>query len=67
VGSLCSFNAVTVLMLPLALILIMPSKYFRAILFVISAILVWIIAISIAVTLALAQAKPESSMTPPLE
>jgi hypothetical protein len=65
VGSLCSFNAVTVLMLPLALILIMPSKYFRAILFVISAILVWIIVISIAVTLALAQAKPESSMNRP--
>jgi hypothetical protein len=65
--TICSFNAVTVLMLPRAPILIMPSKYFRAILFVISAILVWIIAISTAVTLALAQAKPESSMTPPLE
>lgn len=58
--AICTFNAVSMLMLPLALILIMPGRYFRAILFVISAILVWIIAISMTVPLVVTHSKAES-------
>jgi succinate dehydrogenase/fumarate reductase cytochrome b subunit len=50
-----SFNAVSVLMLPLALILTMPVTYFRAIPFLIAAILVCIVAISMAAPLVLSR------------
>ena len=53
--TICYFNALGVLLLPLALILIMPARYFRAILFVIAATLVWIVALSMAVALMLVQ------------
>ena len=53
--TICRFNALSVLLLPLALMLIMPARYFRAILFVIATTLVWIVAISMAVPLILAQ------------
>ena len=62
--TICCFNAISVLLLPLALILIMPARYFRAILFVIAATLVWIIAISMAVPLMLAQAPSKSRLAP---
>jgi hypothetical protein len=53
--TICSFNAVSVLMLPLALILTMPVTYFRAIPFLIAAILVCIVAISMAAPLVLSR------------
>ncbi len=53
--TICYFNALSILLLPLALILIMPARYFRAILFVIAATLVWIVAISMTVPLILLQ------------
>ena len=54
--TICCFNAISVLLLPLALIVIMPARYFRAILFVIAATLVWIGAISMVVSLLLTHA-----------
>jgi hypothetical protein len=65
--TICCFNAVGVLMLPLALICIMPARYFRAVLFVISAILVWIVAISMVVPLILGHPKPVPPTPSPLE
>ena len=53
--TICYFNALGILLLPLALVLIMPARYFRAILFVIAATLVWIVALSMAVPLMLIQ------------
>ena len=53
--TICCFNALGVLLLPVALILIMPARYFRATLFVIAATLVWIVAISMTVPLMLAR------------
>jgi hypothetical protein len=53
--TICSFNAVSILMLPLALILTMPATYFRAIPFLIAAILVCIVAISMAAPLVLSR------------
>jgi hypothetical protein len=53
--TICCFNALGVLLLPLSLILIMPARYLRAILFVIAATLVWIVAISMAAPLVLMQ------------
>ena len=50
---ICDFNALTVLLLPVALILTMPVLYFRALLFLITAALIWIVAISMAVPLVL--------------
>ena len=51
--TICYFNAVGVLLLPLSLVLFMPARYFRAILFVTAATLVWLVAISIVVSLML--------------
>jgi hypothetical protein len=56
--TICIFNAGGVLLLPLALVLIMPTRYFRAMLFVVAATLVWIVAISMAVPLVLGRADP---------
>jgi hypothetical protein len=53
--TICCFNALGVLLLPVALILTMPARYFRATLFVIAATLVWIDAISMTVPLMLAR------------
>jgi hypothetical protein len=50
---ICRFNAMTVLLLPVVLVLTMPVRYFRAILFLIAAALTWIVAISMAVPLVL--------------
>ncbi len=58
--TICTFNAGSMLLLPLALILIIPSRYFRAMLFVISAILVWVIAISMTVPLVVTRSRAES-------
>lgn len=58
--TICCFNTIGVLLLPFALILTMPARYFRAIPFVLAATLVWIIAISIAVPLMLAQVHDSS-------
>jgi len=62
--TICSFNAVSVLMLPLALILAMPAAYFRAIPFLIAAILVCIVAISMAAPLVLSRPSKLSSIIP---
>jgi hypothetical protein len=43
---ICGFNALGVFLLPVALVMIMPARYFRAILFLVAATLVWIVAIS---------------------
>ena len=59
--TICCFNALGVLFLPVALILIMPARYFRAILFVIAATLVWIVAISMVVSLMLARIRRTSA------
>ncbi|MGB2633755.1 MAG: hypothetical protein WAM58_07450 [Candidatus Acidiferrum sp.] len=53
--TICSFNAISALLLPLALVLIMPARYFQAIPFVIATTLVWIVALSMVVPLILAQ------------
>lgn len=53
--TICCFNALSVLLLPLALVLIMPARYFRAIPFAIAATLIWIVAISMIVPLVLVQ------------
>jgi hypothetical protein len=58
--TICFFNALAVLLLPLALILIMPARYFRAALFVVAATLVWIVSISMAVPLVLGRLGPSS-------
>jgi len=58
---ICGFNALGVLLLPIALVLTMPARYFRAILFVIAAVLIWIVAISMMVPLVL---KNRGSTTP---
>jgi hypothetical protein len=50
---ICGFNALGVLLLPIALILIMPARYFRAMLFLVAATLVWIVAISMTVPMVL--------------
>ncbi len=55
--TICCFNAISVLMLPLALILTMPGRYFHAIAFLIAAILVWVVAISMWVPLVLVRSK----------
>lgn len=46
---ICGFNAFSLLLLPVALIVIMPARYFHAIPFLIAVMLVWIVAISITV------------------
>ena len=48
---ICSFNAVSVLLLPVALMVIMPVRYFQAMPFLIAATLVWIVAISMTLPL----------------
>jgi hypothetical protein len=58
---ICGFNALGVLLLPVALVLIMPARYFRAILFLIAATLVWIVAISMTVPLVLGKPRPPDS------
>lgn len=63
--TICSFNAASVLMLPIALTWTMPAKYFRAIPFLTAAILVWIVAISMSAPLVLAHPKLTSSHIPP--
>ena len=55
---ICAFNAFGVFLLPFALILTMPARYFAAILFLVAVILVWIVAISMIVPLVLR--KPRS-------
>jgi hypothetical protein len=62
--TICSINAISVLMLPLALILTMPATYFRAIPFLIAAMLVCIVAISMAAPLVLSRPSKLSSMIP---
>jgi len=57
---ICGFNALGVLLLPVVLVLIMPARYFRAILFLIAATLVWIVAISMTVPLVLGKPRPNS-------
>jgi hypothetical protein len=54
---ICGFNAFGVLLLPLVLVLTMPARYFRAVLFLIAASLVWIVAISMVVPLVLGRFK----------
>ena len=51
--TICLYNALGVLLLPVALTLIMPARYFRATLFVVATALVCIVAISMAVPLVL--------------
>ena len=51
--TICAFNALGVFMLPVALVLTMPARYFRAIPFLVASILVWIVAISMTVPLML--------------
>jgi peptidoglycan/LPS O-acetylase OafA/YrhL len=63
--TICRFNAVTVLMLPLALVLTMPSRYFHAIPFLVAAVLVCIVALSMSAPLALSRANRLSSNIPP--
>jgi hypothetical protein len=50
---ICGFNAFGVLLLPVALMLTMPARYFGAVLFLVAAILVWIVAISMTVPIVL--------------
>jgi hypothetical protein len=50
---ICAFNALGVFLLPVALVMIMPARYFRAILFLVAATLVWIVAISMTLPLML--------------
>src|ERR1700740_1709385 len=50
---ICAFNALGVFLLPVALVMIMPARYFRAIPFLVAAILVWIVAISMTLPLML--------------
>lgn len=57
---ICGFNALGVLLLPVALVLIMPARYFQAILFLVAASLVWIVAISMTVPLLLGRPKSVS-------
>jgi len=59
--TICGFNALGVLLLPVALVLIMPARYFRAILFLIAATLVWVVAISMTVPLVLGKPRPPNS------
>jgi hypothetical protein len=47
--TICAFNALGVSLLPVALVLTMPARYFRAILFLVASILIWIVAISMIV------------------
>jgi hypothetical protein len=56
--TICGFNAFGVLLLPVALIVIMPARYFRATLFLTAATLVWIVAISMTVPFWLAKPRP---------
>ena len=51
--TICGFNALGVFLLPVALVMIMPARYFRAILFLVAATLVWIVAISMTLPLVL--------------
>jgi peptidoglycan/LPS O-acetylase OafA/YrhL len=50
---ICGFNALGVFLLPVALVVIMPARYFRAIPFLVAATLVWIVAISMTLPLVL--------------
>lgn len=59
--TICGFNAVTVLMLPLALVLTIPAPYFRALPFLIAAILVCIVALSMSAPLVLSSTNRSSS------
>jgi hypothetical protein len=59
--SICCFNAISILMLPVVLILTMPVKYFSAIPFLTATILVSLVAISISAPLALVHSKPFSA------
>jgi hypothetical protein len=59
--TICCFNAISILTLPVVLILTMPVKYFNAIPFLTAAILVSLVAISISAPLALVHSKPLSS------
>lgn len=59
---ICGFNALGVFLLPVALVMIMPARYFRAILFLVAATLVWIVAISMTLPLVLgASGSPHST------
>ena len=51
--AICGFNALAVFLLPVALVMIMPARYFRAILFLVAATLIWIVAISMTLPLML--------------
>lgn len=53
--TICYFNAAGILLLPLSLVSFMPARYFRAILFLIAAALVWLVAISMVAPLILAR------------
>lgn len=56
--TICTFNALAVFLLPVALMLTMPARYFGAILFLAAAILVWIVAISMTVPIVLKSLAP---------
>ena len=59
--SICCFNAIGILMLPVVLILTMPVRYFSAIPFLTATILVSLVAILISAPLALVHSKPFSA------
>ena len=59
--SICCFNAISILMLPVVLMLTMPVKYFSAIPFLTATILVSLVALSISAPLALVHSKPFSA------
>jgi hypothetical protein len=62
--AICGFNALAVFLLPVALVMIMPARYFRAILFLVAATLVWIVAISMTLPLVLRRSGlPHSTST----
>jgi hypothetical protein len=62
--TICRFNAVTVLMLPFALVLTMPARYFHAIPFLVAAVLVCIVALSMSAPLVLSRVNRSSSIPP---
>ena len=58
---ICGFNALGIVLLPVALVVIMPARYYRAIPFMVAATLVWIVAISMTVPLVLRPSHPPDS------
>ena len=59
--AICGFNAFGIFLLPVALVMTMPARYFRAILFLVAAILVWIVAISMTLPLLLRRSRSPHS------